>query len=116
MAITSELIGKLGGADVEVIPVELSIPNGGSKSFTLTHIEVPPGKRVLVNIQGSLKSNLTGYGEFRIGGGQTPFRTDSPGNFISGSLIVEESDDLVFYRDNPYNKVDFSGKVYTVEM
>ena len=116
MATTSELIGKLGGADIEVIPVELSMPTSGSRTFTLTHIEVPPGKRVLVNIQGSLASNLTGYGEFRIGGGQSPFTSDSPGRYVSGSLIAEESEDLVLYRSNQYNKVDFSGTVYAVEM
>lgn len=114
MAITSELLGKIGGG-IEVIPVELSMPIGGSRTFTLTHIEVPPGKRLLVSIQGNLTKNISGYGEFRIGGGQTPFSTDSPGYAISGSLIAEESDDLVVYRSNQYSNSDFSGKVYIAE-
>ena len=116
MAITSGIIGKLGGADVEVVDVEQSLPNGGTKTFTLTHIEVPPGKRVLVNIQGSLTVNVNGYGEFRIGGGRSPFTSDSPGRYVSGSLIAEESEDLVLYRSNQFSTFDFSGKVYTVEM
>ena len=48
MAITSEIIGKLGGADVEVTPVS-GTTSGSSGSEVILHtIEVPVGETWLV--------------------------------------------------------------------
>ena len=52
MAITSELIGKLGGADVETIPVSGTAP--GSSSAVMTTITAPPGETLLVAVVGTI--------------------------------------------------------------
>ena len=54
MAITSEIIGKLGGADVESVPVSIS-PNETGE-HVLAEIEVPAGERVLVSLVGNFSS------------------------------------------------------------
>ena len=54
MAITSEIIGKLGGADVEVIPVE-GVASGSSGSSTaIVTIDVPAGETWLVAAIGQV--------------------------------------------------------------
>ena len=59
MAITSEIIGKLGGADVEQIPVE-GTASGASGSFeVLSTIEIPPGETWLVAAVGQLTASVS---------------------------------------------------------
>ena len=59
MAITSEIIGKLGGADVEQIPVE-GTASGSSESFkVLSTIEIPPGETWLVAAVGQLTASVS---------------------------------------------------------
>ena len=48
MAITSEIIGKLGGADVEVMPVEGAASGPKGSSEVLATIDVPAGETWLV--------------------------------------------------------------------
>ena len=62
MAITSEIIGKLGGAEVESVPVSMSGNGGSSNSpykHLLTRVEVPAGKQVLVGVVGKFTSTQT---------------------------------------------------------
>ena len=54
MAITSEIIGKLGGADVEVIPVEGAASGSSGSSEVLATIDVPAGETWLVAAIGQL--------------------------------------------------------------
>ena len=54
MAITSEIIGKLGGADVEVIPVEREASGPKGSSETLATIDVPAGETWLVAAIGQV--------------------------------------------------------------
>ena len=48
MSITSEIIGRLGGADVEVIPVEGAASGGKGSTEVLATIDVPAGETWLV--------------------------------------------------------------------
>ena len=48
MAITSEIIGKLGGADMEVIPVEGTASGSNGSSEVIATIDVPAGETWLV--------------------------------------------------------------------
>ena len=54
MAITSEIIGKLGGADVQSFPVEGSV-YGSSDVTTLHTVEVLAGETWLVAVAGELQ-------------------------------------------------------------
>ena len=54
MAITSEIIGKLGGAGVEVIPVEGEASGSSGSSEVLATIDVPAGETWLVAAIGQV--------------------------------------------------------------
>ena len=54
MAITSEIIGKLGGAGVEVIPVEGEASGPKGSSEVLATIDVPAGETWLVAAIGQV--------------------------------------------------------------
>ena len=54
MATTSEIIGKLGGADVEVIPVEGVASGSTGSSEVLATIDVPAGETWLVAAIGQV--------------------------------------------------------------
>ena len=60
MAITSEIIGKLGGADVEVIPVEGAASGPSGSSEVLATIDVPAGETWLVAAIGQVAPGATG--------------------------------------------------------
>ena len=67
MAITSEIIGKLGGR-VESVPVSMS-GGGRDTKYLLTRVEVPAGKQVLVAVVGKFTSTQSSNGrpDFDIG-------------------------------------------------
>ena len=60
MAITSEIIGKLGGADVEVIPVEGEASGASGSSEVLATIDVPAGETWLVAAIGQVTPGAIG--------------------------------------------------------
>ena len=51
MAITSEIIGKLGGAGVETIPVAISVSGQGTREI-FRHIEATAEKPKLISVTG----------------------------------------------------------------
>ena len=111
MAITSEIIGKLGGADVEVIPVE------GTASGTttlMTTITVPAGKTWLVAVIGTATSPATGrngYPEIVIGNTRAAF------NGVGGaSALVTGTVEIRLRRNWSLGSDSFTGHVYTVKM
>ena len=59
MAITSEIIGKLGGADLEVIPVEGEASGPSGSSETLATIDIPAGETWLVAAIGQVTAGST---------------------------------------------------------
>ena len=60
MAITSEIIGKLGGADLEVMPVEGAASGTSGSSEVLATIDVPAGETWLVAAIGQVDPGATG--------------------------------------------------------
>ena len=76
MDITSELLGKIGGADVEVIPVSASWRS--SDPCILYIGEVPPGKTHWVFVVGTMDaaSTRTNYPDLWIGDTSSRFDGD----------------------------------------
>jgi len=113
MAITSEIIGKLGGAEVDAISVSAPSKTG---STVLTQIDVPPGKTVLVAVKGQINQNSSsgnlptvlaaGVG---IGGGMPNSST------VSGVTTLTTSSSIAINIAGVIS-MSFSGTVYTVEM
>ena len=112
MAITSEIIGKLGGGGAEVEPV--SGTASGSSSAVMTTITAPPGETLLVAVVGTITA---------ANGSQLYIPTLSIGNAkasFSGvggvSAIVTGTAQIVLKRNNSVGTDKFTGTVYTVKM
>ena len=119
MAITSEIIGKLGGR-VESVPVSMS-GNGGSSGspykHLLTRVEVPAGKQVLVGVVGKFTSTQTQSArpDFDIGGFVSYASTDVNAH-ASASAVLTQSGDVNVISRVASGTSTFVGTVYTAEM
>ena len=113
MAITSEVIGKLGGADVEVTPVEGSI-SGQGKSLLLHTVEVSAGERVLVAISclGELAENWSTKPYVSVGTVQIP-QVDL--TRILAVEVVDATSNVRFHSVSSGTS-SFTGHVYVVKL
>ena len=116
MAITSEIIGKLGGADVESVPVSMS-GNGTGTKHLLTSVEVPAGKQVLVAVVGTFTTTQPGNGrpDFDIGG-FVSYASTSTNAHASASAVLTQSGDVNVITRTAIGTSTFAGTVYTVKM
>ena len=116
MAITSEIIGKLGGADLESYPV--SVPEGQPDTL-LRSVTVPAGKRYLVAAAGhcpKVGSSASYKPTLYIGGAQSmPVGKDSQFGVMA---IVESSVEVRFdtYSTSSTTGSTFEGTVYVLEL
>lgn len=113
MAITSEIIGKLGGAEVESTPASASLSGRGTNQVLHT-VNIPPGETWLVAVvgTGTYDSNaLIGMPRIIIGGKEVPQQT---GHFASAAVMTESGD--VVFESNSEAPSSFNGNVYTVKM
>ena len=117
MAITSEIIGKLGGAEVEVIPVA-GTASGAAGSFeVLSTIEIPPGETWLVAAAGQLAASVSE-------GSTSPVLhlgdQASNGRLGSGSFSIAALGTgtvrFQIERKRAAGEDSFTGHVYTVKM
>ena len=113
MAITSELIGKLGGG-VEETPVSGEASGNSGTSTLLTTITVPEGKTWLVAVIGTTTaagSGLASYPDIAIGNTRAAF------NGVGGaSALVTGTVKIRLHRNFGLRSDLFTGTVYTVEM
>ena len=117
MAITSEIIGKLGGAGVEVIPVEGEASGSKGSSEVLATIDIPAGETWLVAVIGQMTSESTvsvnqpvlHLGDMSI-----------PGTVSSGTrglvTTATESISLSIRRNISTGADTFTGHVYAVKL
>lgn len=114
MSITSEIIGRLGGADVESLPVEGTVTGSSGSTMTLATLEVPEGETWLVAVVGTFTTaggSLNGYPEITIGSSRAAFRGKS-----GASGIVTGTVDIGIRRNYNLNSDSFTGTVYTTEI
>ena len=114
MAITSEIIGKLGGADVEVAPVSGTASEGPGTTTLMTTITVPAGKTWLVAVIGTVTTPATGrngYPEIVIGNTRAAF------SGVGGvSALATGTVEIRLRRNWSLGSDSFTGTVYTAEM
>ena len=114
MAITSEIIGKLGGAGVEESPVSGEVSGGSGTSTLMTTITIPEGKTWLVSVIGTATAanpSLASYPEIAIGNTRAAF------NGVGGvSALVTGTVRIRLYRNFGLRSDLFTGTVYTAEM
>ena len=117
MAITSEIIGKLGGADVEVTPVEGAASGSTGSSKVLATIDVPAGETWLVAAIGQKTAGSsfdTSQPEFHLGDIKMPTK----GSYGTCAIATAASGTISFRikRNNSSGTDSFTGHVYTVKM
>ena len=117
MAITSEIIGKLGGEGAEVIPVNVTASGVMSSEEVFHTVEVPEGETWLVALHGNLDSRFSGAAtsaQLVIGS------TEFPQRALNGSIglaHVGTGTMHVKMRRNTSTGSDyFTGHVYTVKL
>ena len=113
MAITSEIIGKLGGG-VEEAPVSGTVSGVSGTTTLMTAITVPAGKTWLVAVIGTATTpatGLNGYPEIVIGNTRAAF------NGVGGaSALVTGTVEIRLRRNYAISSDSFAGTVYTAEM
>ena len=118
MAITSEIIGKLGGgAEVDSFPVEGSVQD--SSGVTILHtVEVLAGETWLVAVSGELQgpassSQSSSQPDMRIG---EPICRGVPHMTSFGISAVITESTAVELVSNHATASSFAGTVYTVKL
>ena len=114
MAITSEIIGKLGGADVEVVPVEGEVSGPGGSSVVLATIDIPAGEQWLVAAVGTMANNSSSqsnWAQIEIGGAKSAL--DGPGGFAD---VATGAVSIRLVRNRATGSDSFIGHVYTVKL
>ena len=114
MAITSEIIGKLGGgAGVEETPIS-GTAKGNGTSALMTTITVPAGETWLVAVIGTvttLASTLQGCPYITIGDKKAAFGSEG-----GVSALVTGAAEIRLRRNYNLGSDSFTGHVYTVKM
>lgn len=115
MTITSELIGKLGGSDVEVTPVEVTASGGSGSKAVMHTVEVPAGETWLVILHGNLQNASTTSGAYLYI--ENTVLDGRPDDGITGLAHVGTGTIEVGLRRNRGNQSDsFTGHLYTVKL
>ena len=114
--ITSEIIGKLGGADVDVIPVEGVASGKSGSSEVLATIDVPAGETWLVAAVGQTTTGgsvSTHWPEIHLGDVKI---TRAPRGTQGLATNATETISLSIRRSISSGSDTFTGHVYTVKM
>lgn len=117
MAITSELIGKLGGADVEVIPVEGTNSGRRDSEIILHTVEVPEGESWLIMVIGDMSPASTSANrspDLMLGSIKTNrYNTQ---NHMTVAGVHTETVQVKMVKHVSSGTDSFTGHVYTVKM
>ena len=117
MAIKSELIGKLGGADVKAIPVSVTATGGKDSEEVLTTVNVPPGETWLVVVYGNLENKVdNGYSSSRLYIGDTLLHLRSISGINSLAHIGTGTIEVGLRRSIADGSDSFTGTVYAVKV
>ena len=114
MAITSEIIGKLGGADVEVIPVEGAASGSIGSTEVLATIDVPAGETWLVAaIVQVTPASDSFYPQLQLG---DEVSIAAPRGTHGLAATATESISLSIRRGGRSGSDTFTGHVYAVKL
>ena len=116
MAITSEIIGKLGGADVKVMPVEGVASGSSGSSKVIATIEVPAGETWLVAAIGQMTTGSSvnaSLPELHLGDVNIP---RSPSGTRGLATTASETVNFIIKRNSGSGSDSFTGHVYTVKL
>ena len=117
MAITSEIIGKLGGADVEAIPVSGTASGSTGSSAVIATIDIPAGETWLVAAIGQKigwSSVISNQPELHLGDVKIPER--NPDGTYGLATTASGTISFRIKRNASSGTDSFTGHVYTVKM
>ena len=117
MAITSEIIGRLGGGEVEVIPAEGEASGRGGSSEVIATIDIPAGETWLVAAIGqtTAASSVASQYQPMLYLGNEISSSNSAG--VHGlATTATESISLSIKRNYGSGSDTFTGHVYTVKL
>ena len=116
MAITSEVIGKLGGADVETVEIAGATTTGSD--LTIHTVEVTDGEEVLAVFIGRLSklpSLVNHYPTLSLGGSTSMVNTTSRDATVAA--VITETSNVVLHGSSGVNASTLAGgTIYTVKM
>ena len=116
MAITSEIIGKLGGADVDVIPVEGVASGRKGSTKVLATIDIPAGETWLVAAIGqttAASSASTQRPMLHLG---NEIFSGNPAGVHGLATTASETVNFTIERNYSSGTDSFTGHVYTVKL
>ena len=118
MAITSEIICKLGGgADVEVTPVEGTASGPWGSEEVLHTVEVPEGETWLVALYGNLLNNSgSAASSAQLAIGTTILPPRAPDGIIGLAHVGAGTIDVKLRRNTSSGSDSFAGHVYAVKV
>ena len=116
MAIASEIIGKLGGGEVEVIPVEGEASGRKGSTKVLATIDVPAGETWLVAAIGQTTAGSSSPYRPWIYLGDSLSSRPSVGETEGLATIATESISLSIRRDTNTGVDSYTGHVYAVKL
>ena len=116
MAITSEIIGKLGGADVEEATVEVTASGPWGSEEVLHTVEVPEGETWLVALYGTLGSNSEGSKSAELIIGTTILPPRAPNGITGLAHVGAGTINASLRRNNSTGSDSFTGHVYAVKL
>jgi len=116
MAITSEIIGKLGGAGVEVVPVSGNASGGSGSEVILHTVESPEGEDWLVAVRGGLNSANSGSIAAQLIAGGEILPKSVPNGPVSLAHVGSGTINVKLRRNTALGSDSFTGHVYTVKL
>ena len=117
MAITSEIIGKLGGgADMEIVPVDVTASGGMGSEEVFHTVAVPEGETWLAVVYGNLQSSATGANSAQLIIGTTELPRNANNGIYGLAHIGTGTINVKLRRNRTTFSDSFSGHVYTVKL
>ena len=117
MAITSEIIGKLGGADVEVTPVSETASGNQNSEVVMHTVEVPEGETWLVAVYGNLNGAYSdNYASPQIYIGDTKLNQRATNGIQSLAHVGTGTINVELRRNTGNGSDSFTGHVYAVKI
>ena len=113
MAITSELLGKLGGADVE----SSEISSEGAKGITnIRTVTVPSGATILVVLVGEFEISVPSHEDTYVSiGGVRLGKPANKAKYLWVAKVLTSTEDIEL-RNDRYEENPFIGTLYLIEL
>ena len=116
MAITSEIIGKLGGAEVQKIPVNIVADGGGGSVVVMHTVHVQEGETWLVVLSGGLNPRYTSSSGPVLSIGEVKFGPGLPAGRFDAAEEVMGTTEITLKRNNSNATDIFTGHVYAAKL